>query len=97
MKAIVTIIVPIVCTTLIMLVIGFATGYSPSPLRYEYSTRISVDTADKIENAVSNAVSDLDKRYFVLVNMEVKWHPASQTYVIYARGIDRTKLGKYEP
>ena len=96
MKTIVTIIVPIVCAMFIMLVIGFAI-LSPSPLRYEYSTRIPVETADKIENAVSNAVSDLEKRDFVPVNMEVKWCPSSQTYVIYARGIDRTKLGKYEP
>lgn len=58
---------------------------------------ISVETPDKIENAISNVVSDLEKRDFVPVNLEVKWHPASKTYEIYARGIDKTKLGKYEP
>ena len=70
---------------------------SPSVLRTEYTTNISVDKPDKIENAISNAVSDLAKRDFVPVNLKVKWHPASKTYIIYASGIDRTKLGKYEP
>lgn len=69
----------------------------PVQLRTEYSTLISVDKSDKIENAISNVVSDLEKRDFVPVYLGVKWHPASKTYVIYAMGIDRTKLGKYEP
>jgi hypothetical protein len=62
-----------------------------------YSTGIFVDKPDKIESAISNVVSDLRKRDFVLINLGVNWHPASKTYVVYARGIDRTKLGKYEP
>ena len=71
--------------------------YCPATLRTEYTTNISVDKPDKIENAISNAVSDLRKRDFVPVELEVGWYPASKTYKIYARGIDRTKLGKYEP
>ena len=63
----------------------------------EYSTHISVVKPDKIENAISNVVSDLGRRDFVPVSLNVKWHPASKTYIVYARGIDRTKLVKYEP
>ena len=82
---------------LITVMVGFAICYSPIVLMTEYSTQISVAKPDKIENAISNVVSDLGKRDFVPVNLKVKWHPASKTYVIYASGIDRTKLSKYEP
>ena len=82
---------------LIIIMVGTSICYSPIGLMTEYSTQISVDKPDKIENAISNVVSDLGKRDFVPVNLKVKWHPASKTYVIYASGIDRIKLGKYEP
>ena len=85
--------VPIVGILLIMVGIGFALYYSPVQLTSEYSTKISVDNPDKVENAISNVVSDLEKRDFVPVHLEVNWHPLGKTYVIYAKGIDRTKLG----
>ena len=69
----------------------------PGPVKSEYYTTMSVDKPDKIENAISNVVSDLSKRDFVPVNLDVKWNPLCKTYVIYASGIDRTKLYKYEP
>ena len=84
--------VPIVGILLIMVGIGFVLCYSPVGVTYDYSTRISVDKPDKIENAISNVVSDLEKRDFVPVYLEVRWHPASKTYVIHANGIDRTRL-----
>lgn len=89
--------VSIVGILLIMVGVGFALYYSPTRMASEYSTKISVDKPDKIENAISNVVSDLEKRDFVPVHLEVNWHPADKTYVIYASGIDRTHLGKYEP
>ena len=83
---------PMVGVMLIVVGIGFAIYYSPVQVPSEYSTKISVDKPDKIENAISNVVSDLEKRDFVPVHLGVNWHPASKTYVIYAEGIDRTKL-----
>ena len=82
--------------------LGFALFLSPifflpTPVESEYSTTMSVDKPDKIENAISNVVSDLNKRDFVPVNLDVKWHPLSKTYIINASGIDRTKLCNYEP
>ena len=65
---------------------------SPIQLQSDYTANISVDKPDKIENAISNVVSDLEKRDFVPVHLEVNWHPLGKTYVIYAKGIDRTKL-----
>ena len=85
--------VPIVGILLIMVGMGFAIYNSPVQLRSDYSTRVSVDKPDKIENVISNVVSDLEKRDFVPVHLEVNWHPVGKTYVIYAKGIDRTKLG----
>ena len=84
--------VPIVGILLIVFGMGFAICYSPVRVTSEYSTKVSVDKPDKIENAISNVVSDLEKRNFVPVHLEVNWHPAGKTYVIYASGIDRTKL-----
>ena len=81
----------------ITVVVGFGIFYSPVQVTPEYSTKISVETPEKIENAISNVVSDLRKRDFVPVNLMVKWHPKSKIYIIYASGIDRTKLCKYEP
>ena len=85
--------IPIVGILLIMVGIGFVICYFPVQVTSEYSTEISVDKPDKIENAISNVVSDLGKRDFVPVHLEVNWHPLGRTYVIYAKGIDRTKLG----
>ena len=90
-------IVPIVCILLIMLGIGYTLCQSPRLLRSEYSTKFSVDSPDKIANTISNAVYDLEKRDFVPVNLKVWWHPTSKTYSICIGGIDRAKLGKYEP
>lgn len=84
---------PIVGILLIMVGIGFVFCYSPVQVQSEYFTKISVDKPDKIENAISNVVSDLEKRDFVPVHLEVNWHPLGKTYVVYAKGIDRTKLG----
>ena len=89
--------VPIVGILLIMVGVGFVFCYSPVQVQSEYSTQISVDKPDKIENAISNVISDLEKRDFVPVHLEVNWHPLSKTYVVYAKGIDRTNLNKYEP
>ena len=83
---------PIVGILLIVFGIGFVICYSPVGVASDYSTRIYVDKPDKIENAISNVVSDLGKRDFVPVHLEVNWHPLGKTYVIYAKGIDRTKL-----
>ena len=71
--------------------------FLPGPVKSEYRTTMSVDKPDKIENAISNVVSDLNKRDFVPVSLSVDWHPVSETYVINASGIDRTKLCKYKP
>ena len=90
-------IVIVVVFLIIANVIVFTICNAPCQVRSEYTTQISVETPDKIGNAISNAVADLEKRDFVPVYLDVMWHPVGKTYVIYARGIDRTKLNKYEP
>lgn len=92
-------IVGIVCISILVGVIGYAICSRPTGLvlKAEYTTKISVETPDKIGDAISNAVADLEKRDFVPVYLDVMWHPVGKTYVIYARGIDRTKLSKWEP
>lgn len=90
-------IVPVVCGLFVLAVILSPIFLMPGPVKSEYHTTMSVDKPDKIDNAISNVVSDLRKRDFVPVELRVNWHPLSKTYVIYASGIDRTKLCKYEP
>lgn len=95
-------ILPMIFSVPVLTLIGFAVILSPiflmpGNVKSDYYTTMSVDKPDKIENAISNVVSDLSKRDFVPVELRVNWHPLSKTYVIYASGIDRTKLCKYEP
>ena len=85
-------IMPIVVILFIVSMVVFGLCYSPVHLQSDYTTKVSVDKPDKIENAISNVVSDLEKRDFVPVHLEVNWHPLGKTYMIYAKGIDRTKL-----
>ena len=70
---------------------------APEGIEGDFSTKIEVAKPNEIKNAVSNIVANLEKRDFVPVYLGVKWHPASKTYAIYARGIDRANLDKYEP
>ena len=84
----------------VLLVIGLILSpifLMPGPVKSEYYTTVSVDKPDKIENAISNVVSDLRRKDFVPVNLSVDWHPVSKTHIINASGIDRTKLCNYEP
>ena len=90
-------IVPVVCGLFVLALILTPIFLMPGPVKSEYYTTMSVDKPDKIENAISNVVSDLRKRDFVPVELRVNWHPLSKTYIIHASGIDRTKLWKYEP
>ena len=91
---------PIVPTVLVLAVaigVAIAICCSPVAIRSDYSVQAETDKPEKIETAISNVVSDLGKRDFVPIYLEVKWHPASKSYVIWANGVDRAKLVKYEP
>lgn len=90
-------IVPVVCGLFVLAVILSPIFLIPGRVKSEYHTTMSVDKPDKIETAISNVVSDLRRKDFVPVELSVDWNPVSKTYVIYASGIDRTKLCKYEP
>jgi hypothetical protein len=83
---------PMVAILLTVVGIWLVICYSPIGVTSDYSTEISVDRPDRIENAISNVVSDLRKRDFVPVHLEVNWHPAGKTYKVHAKGIDRIKL-----
>lgn len=90
-------IVPMVLFMIGIAIFLFPIFFMPAPVHFEYSAKTEVDRPDMIDNAVSNAVSELRKKDFVPVNLRVNWHPVSKTYIIYAGGIDRTKLCNYEP
>lgn len=90
-------IVPMVLFMIAIAGFLFPIFFMQAPVHSEYSAKTEVDRPDMVENAISNAMSELRRRDFVPVNLRVNWHPVSKTYIIYAGGIDRTKLCKYEP
>jgi len=68
-----------------------------SSIKSDYSTEFKAAKTDEIETAISNAVSDLRKRDFVLIGFDVIWDPLKKHYSIKAKGITKDKLINYEP
>lgn len=69
----------------------------PTTVPGDFESAVEVDDSGKIETAISNIVSDMRRRDFVPVNMEVKWHPAEKHFRVRVRGIDRGNLLKLNP
>lgn len=62
----------IVPTVLFMIGIAwflFAIFFMPAPVHFEYFAKTEVDRPDMIDNAVSNAMSELRKKDFVPVKL----------------------------
>ena len=57
---------------------------APSSIKSDYSTEFEAAKTDEIETAISNAVSDLRKRDFVLIGFDVTWDPLKKHYSIKA-------------
>ena len=60
----------------------------------DYMKTITVDSSEKVEYAISNAVHDVKSRNFVVNTLSVKYCWIDKTFVIRCGGIDRGNLLK---
>lgn len=65
---------------------------TPEGIEGDYSAKVEVAKLDEIENAISNVVSDVRKRDFIMIGVGVVWIPARSCYSVKAKGITRDKL-----
>ena len=96
-KMLKALIAPAAVAVFIVAVTVWATTRSPATVSGDFESAVAVDGSGKIETAISNIVSDMRRRDFVPVNMEVKWCPVEKHFKVRVRGIDRAKLLKRKP
>ena len=70
---------------------------SPVDIRPAYERRIDVDSSEKIEWALSNAVHDVESRNFVVTGLSVEKFPLMHCFTIRCSGMDRGAILKLEP
>ena len=66
----------------------------PEKLESDYHCQIIVDKYEKIPQAMTNAVSDVTSRNFIVISVDVERYPLAKTYGITCRGITRARLLK---
>ena len=67
---------------------------APEGIHSDYDTQITVDKAEKIQQAVSNAVNDVTSRGFIVIDLDVDRFPVTGNYGITVRGITQANLLK---
>ena len=97
LKMLKALIAPAVIVVFIVAMVVWATTRSPTTVSGDFESAVAVDDSGKIETAISNIVSDMRRRDFVPVNMEVKWCPVEKHFKVRVRGIDRGNLLKCNP
>lgn len=87
-----------VINTLIALVViafvAFLFIALPKRLPSDYKCQIIVDKYEKIPQAMTNAVSDVTSRDFIVIKLGVEKFPLAKTYCITCQGITRARLLK---
>ena len=82
---------------LAVVVFGLVTAYV-IPVYVEigrdYTKTIEVDSSEKVEYAISNAVHDVKSRNFVVNTLSVKYCWINKTFTVRCGGIDRGNLFK---
>ena len=66
----------------------------PEGLASDYKCQIVVDKYEKIPQAMTNAVSDVTSRDFIVIGLDVEKYPLSKTYSVTCKGITRARLLK---
>lgn len=84
----------IICLVVVIAstVIELAISSAPENIKSDYNLIINVDKPEKIETAISNIVSVMIKKDFVMTYLNVRWFPTTKTYQIFASGNDRGSL-----
>ena len=77
---------------LLVCVLTIALGtVTPAPVRPDYTVTICVDKSEKVEQAISNAMHEVVRRDFVLVELDVK-RTFVGDFTVRGRGIARGNL-----
>ena len=97
MGKIIAVIVPTVIWLLCVFCLVRCFNDSPNGIEGDYSAKVEVAKPDEIENTISNVVSDVRKRDFVLIGVSVVWVPVRSCYSVEATGITRDKLINHKP
>lgn len=85
------------CFALVLIILVFMAFSLLMTVQPAYKKVIEVDSSDKIEQALSNAVNDVKSRDFVVVNMTLKRHPLSKTFSIEVGGRPRGDILAFQP
>jgi hypothetical protein len=91
------IIASVVFMVLLVSVLVWCVINAPEGIEGDYSAKVEVAKPDEIENAISNVVSDVRKRDFVLIGVGVTWFPAKNCYSVRAKGITRDRFISLKP
>lgn len=81
----------------IMVLIGWVMLKSPVPVESAYVKIIDVDDSEKIEQALSNAVNDVESRNFIVTEILLKKCPLGDVFSIKVGGQDRGRLLSLRP
>lgn len=66
----------------------------PDGLVSDYECRIVVDKYEKIPQAMTNVVSDVTSRDFIVIGLDVKKYPLTKTYGVTCKGITKARFLK---
>ena len=82
-----------------MLFVSIMLGWVLIPSQYyihsDYVKKITVDSSDKIEQALSNAVDSVTSRNFIVTRISVKYRQGGKKFSIECHGIETGNLLKY--
>lgn len=67
----------------------------PKQIRCDYSRTITVDDANKIEQAIVNAKDDVKSRNFIIIDIDVIKISFIKKFKIIVKGVDKSSLLKY--
>ena len=68
---------------------------SYSCVKSDYTKSIKVDSISKVEQAISNAIHDVESRNFIMIGLDVSVYN-KRNFEITCRGVDRGNLLKSE-
>lgn len=75
---------------MVIVALGITPAHKQVPCDYE--KRIEVDKAEKVPQAITNAIQDVESRNFIVVNLQVRECFIDRTFEVRAKGLDKGSL-----
>ena len=73
-------------------IVALATIPAYKQVPCDYEKRIEVDKAEKVPQAITNAILDVESRNFVVVNLQVRECFIDRTFEVRVKGLDKGSL-----